>query len=167
MQELSALATMRILVAYLGETAPQPWWPSEFTTEAGLEFSRQNFPRTWASAAVNGAVRDAQAFHDARIGKQGTRHLFRFDGGLEREIHGEILHADQDAVAHLISSRNAALEALRRLVTQTVSAPAGPIQVGERGGELCSEVIADIAAHYLDGFERDEVVLPYLAGRTE
>lgn len=165
--QLSHLAILRIVVGHLGEVSEKPWWPTQFTTQAGLEFSRQNFPRTWASAAVNGAVRAAQTFHDARIGKQGTRHLFRFDGGLERQIHAEILHADQDAVASLIADREAALQALRELVVQSVSAPQGPIQVGTLADELRKEAIADIAAHYLDGFERGEVVLPYLARRPE
>lgn len=162
--ELNSLSTLRVLVAHLAETASDPWWSTQFTTEAGLEFMRQSFPRTWAAAAVGGAVREAQGVHDQRIGKQGTRHLFRFDGGLERQIHAEILHADQDAVAALIHDRQASLSHLRSLVTQTVEAAPGPVQVGSLGDENSAATIADMAAHYLDGFERREPVFPYLAG---
>jgi hypothetical protein len=161
---LSELAKLRILVAHLGEAAEKPWWPTQFTTHAGLTFSRQNFPRTWASAAINGAVHAAQAIHDERIGKQGTRHLFRFDGGLEREVHSEILHGDQEEIARLVADRETALENIRALVRQTVSAAPGPVQVGTLGTEDDPEILSDIAAHYLDAFERGEQIFPYLAG---
>ena len=164
---LSELAKLRILVAHLGEHTNPPWWSTQFTTHAGLTFSRQNFPRTWASAAISGAVHAAQAVHDERIGKQGTRHLFRFAGGLEREIHSEILHGDQEEVAGLVTDSETALQNLRGLVRQTVSAAPGPVQVGKLGAEDDPDIVGDIAAHYLDAFERGEQVFPYLAGGTK
>ncbi|MFW5828421.1 MAG: BrxE family protein [Alkalispirochaeta sp.] len=58
--QLSSLVRLRILVAHVGEAISEPWWPTQFTTYAGLEFAEQSFPRSWASAAINGACRAAQ-----------------------------------------------------------------------------------------------------------
>ncbi|MDA3951955.1 MAG: BrxE family protein, partial [Spirochaeta sp.] len=64
-----SLTALRIIVAYLGESASPPWWPTQFLTEAGLDFFRGVFPKTSASAAVHGSIRAAQEIHDERIGK--------------------------------------------------------------------------------------------------
>lgn len=162
--QLSPLARLRVLVAHLGESTPQPWWPTQFTTYAGLEFAKQSFPRSWASAAINGASRAALEIHDERIGRTGTRHLFRFDGGLERQVHSEILHAEQKEVAALIADLDTAMANLNALVEQTVTVAPGPVQVGKLGQETAEDVVSDIAAHYLDGFEKGVLVFPYFAG---
>lgn len=163
MREISPLAQLRIIVAYLGESSPKPWWPTEFLTEAGLDFFRGVFPKTAVSAAVNGAVRGAQEVHDERIGRIGVRHLFRFDGGLERDLHREILHAPPEGVVALVSDREAALAALKKLVVQTVSAAPGPVQIGRFGQETAPDAVTDLAAHYYDAFTNHRLVYPYFA----
>lgn len=163
--ELSPLAQLRITVAYLGESGPSPWWPSQFTTPAGLEFSRFNFAGTYVSAAISGATLAARMVHDDRIGRKGTRHLFRFDAGLERAVHREILEANQEVLAGLIESRQSALERLQALAEQTVDAPEGPVQVGWLGEEEKDRAVADLAAQYLCGFRKGYLVLPYFAAR--
>ena len=122
--KLSPLAQLRVLVAHLGETGSPPWWNTEFTTPAGLDFSQYNFTRSHVSAAVSGATVAARAMHDERIGRKGTRHLFRFDAGLERAVHREILEADQSELEKLVESAEMAMDNLRRLALQTVDAPA-------------------------------------------
>ena len=161
---LSPLAQLRVLVAHLGEMSRPAWWNSEFTTPAGLDFSRYNFTRSHVSAAVAGATVAARSMHDERIGRKGTRHLFRLDAGLERAIHREILEADQDELAGMIESADVALANLRSLAQQTVDAPDGPVQVGRLGEEERARAVVDLAAHYLSGFESGRVVLPYFAG---
>lgn len=160
-ESLSQLAQLRILVACLGESGDAPWWPTQFTTAAGLEFLQGVFPKSWASAAIGGTVSAAREVHDERIGRSGTHHLFRFEGGLERDIHREILLADQDAIAGFISEREKALAALRGLARQTVAASPGPVQVGRLGRERCPDAVSDMAAHYLDAFSQGEPVYPY------
>lgn len=158
---LSPLAALRIVVACLGESSVPPWWPTQFLTEAGLDFFRGVFPRTSASAAVNGAVRAAQDVHDERIGRIGVRHLFRFDGGLERALHREILHASPEAIIALVTDRDTALAALKQLVQQTVTAAPGPVQIGRFGQETAPDAVADMAAHYYDAFTGNRLVYPY------
>jgi hypothetical protein len=160
---ISPLASLRILVACLGESASPSWWPTQFLTEAGLDFFRSVFPRTSASAAVNGAVRAAQEVHDERIGRIGVRHLFRFDGGLERDLHREILHAPPEQILSLVTDRDTALTALKRLVLQTVTAAPGPVQIGRLGQETSPDAVADMAAHYYDAFTGNRLVYPYFA----
>ena len=164
MANLSKLALLRVIVAYLGEHAVPPWWASTFTHESGLDFSRYNFVRSHVSAAVAGAVVVARGVHDHRIGRRGIRHLFRFDAGLERAIHRQILEAERDQLAALIGNQNLALDQLGTLATQTVQAPEGPVQVGHLGEEEGEPALVDLAAHYLDGFENGKLVLPYFAG---
>jgi hypothetical protein len=134
-------------------------------TPAGLELSRFNFAGTFVSAAVSGATLAARRVHDDRIGRKSTRHLFRFDAGLERAIHREILESDQEALAKLIVSRETALNGLQALAVQTVDAPEGPVQVGWLGEEEKERAVADMAAHYLCGFRKGYLVLPYFAAR--
>lgn len=163
MFNLSRLSVLRTLIAYLGEAAPQPWWPTQFLTEAGLDFFRGVFPKTSVSAAVNGAVRSAQEVHDERIGRIGVRHLFRFDGGLERDLHREILHAPPEQIVALVTDRETALATLKNLVVQTVSAAPGPVQIGRFGQETAPDAVADLAAHYYDAFTNDRLIYPYFA----
>ncbi|MEX2442619.1 MAG: BrxE family protein [Alkalispirochaeta sp.] len=163
MLPLTPLSTLRILVAYLGESSATPWWPTQFLTEAGLDFFRGVFPKTSVSAAVNGTVRAAQEVHDERIGRIGVRHLFRFDGGLERDLHREILHAPSDAIMALVANRETALERLKNLLLQTVSAAPGPVQIGRFGQETSPDAVSDMAAHYYDGFTNDRLIYPYFA----
>jgi hypothetical protein len=161
---LTPLAQLRVIIAHLGEASRPAWWNSGFTTPAGLDFSRYNFTRSYVSGAVAGATVVARTMHDERIGRKGTRHLFRFDAGLERAVHREILEADQIELAALIENVEVALEHLRRLAQQTVVAPDGPVQIGRLGQEERERAVVDIAAHYLSGFESGRIVLPYLAG---
>lgn len=163
MSELTPLSSLRIVVAHLGESGSPRWWPTQFLTEAGLDFFRGVFPKTSASAAVNGAVRAAQEVHDERIGKIGVRHLFRFDGGLERDLHREILHAPAEHILSLIVNREVALANLKKLVRQTVSAAPGPVQIGRFGQETAADAVADLAAHYYDAFTNDRIIYPYFA----
>jgi hypothetical protein len=160
---ISPLASLRIVVAYLGESSSPPWWPTQFLTEAGLDFFRGVFPKTSAAAAVNGTVRAAQEVHDERIGRIGVRHLFRFDGGLERDLHREILHADPEQIMALMPDWETALAALKGLVVQTVNAAPGPVQIGRFGQETAPDAVTDLAAHYYDAFTNNRLVYPYFA----
>lgn len=162
-EERQPLLTLRIIVVYLGESAPEPWWPTQFITEAGLDFFRGILPKTSVAAAVNGAVRAAQEVHDERIGRVAVRHLFRFDGGLERDLHRQILHAPEDRIRALVGDRHTALSALRNLVSQTVAAAPGPVQIGRLGQETAPDAVADLAAHYYDAFTNERLVYPYFA----
>jgi len=163
--EMGSLARLRVLLAYLGQVSAPPWWTTTFTTEAGLDFSTYNFARSHVSAAIAGATFAARKIHDDRIGRKGTRHLFRFDGGLERAIHREILEADQRQLASLIASKETAMAELERLATQTVDAPEGPIQIGKLGQEESEAGALELAAHYLSGFASGRQVFPYFANR--
>jgi hypothetical protein len=163
--ELSSLARLRVLVAYLGETATVPWWSTTFATEAGLDFATYNFTHSHVSGAIAGATLAARKVHDDRIGRKGTRHLFRFDGGLERAVHREILEADQRQLAGLIANRETAVAELELIATQTVVAPEGPIQIGRLGQEESESGAVELAAHYLSAVTLGRQVYPYFADR--
>ena len=163
--DIGALARLRVLVVYLGEVTDPSWWSTSFTTETGLDFATYNFTRSHVSAAIAGATFAARRVHDARIGRKGTRHLFRFDGGLERAVHREILEADQQQLADLIANRETAVAELERIATQTVVAPEGPIQIGRLGQEESESGAVELAAHYLSAVTLGRQVYPYFANR--
>lgn len=160
---ISPLSSLRIVIAYIGETTSPPWWSTQFLSEAGVDFFRGVFPRTSLAAAVHGAVRAAQEVHDERIGRVGVRHLFRFDGGLERDLHREILHAPREDIEPLVTNPQTALAALKNMVGQTVSVAPGPVQIGRIGEETDQTAVADMAAHYYDAFLTGKIVYPYFA----
>lgn len=157
------LARLRVVVANLGEASLPPWWQTQFTTPVGLDFSTYNFVHSHVSAAINGAAVAARSIHDERIGRKGTRHLFRFDGGLERAVHRHILEADQGELEAMIRDRDSAMTVLAGLCRQRVDAPEGPVQIGILGKEEEDEAVAELAAHYLSGFESGRPVFPYFA----
>ena len=161
----SVLSQLRVIVAHLGETSKSPWWTTNFTTEAGLDFSTYNFSHSHVSAAIAGATFAARKIHDDRIGRKDTRHLFRLDGGLERAMHREILEANQTDLVALIENWDVAIAALGRLATQTVDAPEGPTQIGRLGEEESESGAVELAAHYLSAFTSDRQVFPYFANR--
>jgi hypothetical protein len=84
---------------------------------------------------------------------------------MERVIHREILEANQTVLAELIKNRDSALKRLHALTRQTVDAPEGPVQMGWLGEEEKEHAISDLAAHYLCGFLKGYLVLPYFAAR--
>ena len=162
---LKDLAVLRLLVVHLGETVEPAWWTTSFTSAEGLEVCRQTFPRSWVSAAVGGASRAACEVHDTRIGRNRASHLFRFGGGLERQLHRELLQADQDELAGLLESKDSVLEHLKALNRSGESEPGtkGPVEVKRSKNAFGETELSSIARAYYEGFLRNEPVFPYFS----
>lgn len=158
---INDLLLLRVIVGYLGEAHLYAWWDSNFLSETGLSYLSYNFPRTALVAGVNGASKSAKVIHDKRIGRAQVRHLFRLGNSVDKLIHEGLMQYEKDQLLATISSKDQAIETLKKMATRTVDAPEGPVQIGKVKDIVTKDGITELAAHYLSGFELEQMVLPF------
>jgi hypothetical protein len=152
---------LRATVGFLGEKNLYNWWDTNFLSPTGLQFLAINFPRTAISAGVNSVTEAAKRLHDERIGKGGVYHLFRLPTSIEQDIHNHLLREGQDEVRAYLESKDTALTNLERLVSSSVGAPEGPVQIGTLKNLQTDESIKEVAVHYHDAFKNQKKCFPY------
>lgn len=162
---LDELNRLRVLVGYLGEKSQSAWWDTGFLNKTGLQFLEINFPRTAFAAGCNSVIEAAKRLHDERIGKGGVYHLFRFPTGLEEDLHQRLLFADPDAYLPFIASQDSAMKALKKMVSNTVGTPEGPVQIGTEKTMMRESAIEELAVHYHDAFRTQKICFPYFTVR--
>ncbi|WP_419661913.1 hypothetical protein Dvar_23510 [Desulfosarcina variabilis str. Montpellier] len=158
---LSNLNLLRLLVGYLGEKKQHNWWDTNFLSKTGLQFLEINFPRTAFAAGCNSVTEAARRVHDERIGKGGVFHLFRFPNDMEEDLHRLMFSEDNSDRMALIESGETALDALKSMVTNSVGAPEGPVQVGDSKNMLQDTAIQELAVHYYEAFQNQKMCFPY------
>jgi len=158
---ISDLLALRVIVGYLGEAHMYAWWDSNFLSETGLSYLSYNFPRTTLVAGVNGATKAAKMVHDKRIGRAQVRHLFRLGNAVDKLLHEALMQQSQDELRAKIGSKEQAMKSLKALATRTVDAPEGSVQIGKTKDITTSDAVIELAAHYLSGFEQEQMVLPF------
>ena len=159
---ISDLCRLRLVVAFLGERDEGGWWSSGFLSPAGRQFLSYNFQRHPLLAGFGATCTAAKRLHDERIGRRNTYHLFRLPLETEAELHRAVA-VDRELVAEHVLTRNGAVELLQRLARESVDAPEGPVQVGDLDDATRSRGIEEMAKHYLSGFQRGTITLPYFA----
>ena len=152
---------LRFAVALLGQRSEQNWWDAEFLTRTGLQLLAYNFSRQPLLAAFSATCQAAKRVHDERIGRRATYHLFRLPAETEVEVHR--LASEQGARRLLESpmERDGAIQVLRRFATQEVDAPEGPVPVADIRDVHSPLAVEELAKHYLSGFTRGTMTLPY------
>lgn len=158
---LKQLNHLRVLIGYLGEKSQSGWWDTGFLNTTGLQFLEINFPRTAFSAGCNAVIEAARRLHDERIGKGGVYHLFRLPIGLEEDLHQQLLFAKPDEYLPHLQSAESAMEALKELVSETVGAPEGPVQIGTVKNLTRDSSVKELAVHYYDAFRTRKMCFPY------
>jgi len=158
---LERLATLRVLVAYLGEKDQFDWWPTAFLTVTGQRFLELNFPRTLLSAGVTCVCQAAKDLHDQRIGHAGAFHLFRLPHGLEQDVHRFLATDDGRDLVGLISGREQAVAGLNALAEEEGACSEGPVRVAALGQCTHRPSLRRVAACYRDAFERGHRTFPY------
>ena len=98
---LVTLATLRILVGYLGEREQFGWWQSAFFAPGSQAFLAPLFARTQLLAQCNGVTRAACLIHDERIGVGHVYHLFRLPEDMEQGLHGILNEEDVLSLIHI------------------------------------------------------------------
>ena len=162
--QIAAYAELRFVVGFLGERGQHGWWDTSFLNDTGLKFLEINFPRSVMSAGCTSVTEAAKRIHDARIGKSGVFHLFRFPASIEQTVHEAVMQVDGDSMRAKIGSPEVAMATLAEMVDATVDAPEGPVQVGAETKILTASAVAEVAKHYLDAFSNDKTTVPYFVG---
>ena len=159
---LESLATLRILVGYLGEREQFAWWPSAFFASGSAAFLAPLFARTQLLAQCNGVNQAAARIHDERIGIGQVYHLFRLPEDLEQGIQRTL--NDETACARVavqVVDRTSALASLRALAGSASHGAVGPVRAGSAADLRSMAAWSTVAAHYLHAFEQGEQVFPY------
>ncbi|MCB0060381.1 MAG: BrxE family protein [Caldilineaceae bacterium] len=160
--QLESLATLRILVGYLGEREHFAWWQSAFFAPGSQAFLAPLFARTQLLAQCNGVTRAAGLIHDERIGVGNVYHLFRLPEDLEQSIY-RVLSDDAVCarVESLLTDSTAAMSSLRKIADQSQLAGVGPTRVGTTSDLRQTTGWSHAAAYYLHAFEHNLQVYPY------
>lgn len=158
---VAVLARLRALVAYLGEAEQFDWWRTSFLSPTGLRLLEYNFPRTRLSAGVVAASHAAKRLHDERIASTGAHHLFRLPHDLEVRIHGYLVGDGTAEVADMLTSRDAALAAMRLSAQSEERTGVGPVRISTIGRISHRPSLRKVAATYLHAFDVGDTAFPY------
>ena len=163
------LASLRVLVGYLGERDQAGWWSSEFFAPASSAFLAPMFPRTQLLAQCTGVTQAAMLVHDERIGVgRHVHHLFRLPEDLEHRVHTELHNAELvQSITRSVANRDTALQALRALAHGgAVPSGVGPTRIGAPNDMGIMTRWHDVAAHYVFAIDAGVQVYPYFAERA-
>lgn len=155
------MITLRLLVGFLGERRQANWWDCSFLDPTGRRFLETTFPRTALRAALRSTSEAARIVHDARIGRIGVFHLFRFPIDQEDTVEAHTAELTSSGAAGYLDSHGAALAELARLAESRITAPQGPVQVGVEKKILTPASVSGLAAHYLSAFSAGIHCFPY------
>lgn len=159
---LSTLLRLRILVGFLGERAQLAWWPTAFYEPSSRLFLVPVFSKTCRLAQYHSVLEAARRLHDEHL-NVGTYHLFRLPEETEQDLHTMLQSSTTDGlVSQVATSKEAALESLRRLAGKSTPASVGPVTVGSLKDLDSDEVLTAMACAYWTAFSEGTRTYPYL-----
>ena len=162
---LVTLATLRIIVGYLGEKEQFGWWSSSFFSQGSDAFLVPVFPRTQLLARCTGVSKAATILHDERIGIGDVYHLFRLPEEMAQGVHETLLSPKFSGnVAEFISSQEAALDYLLKDVDIPDGDEVGPIRIGDINSLAELNLWDAVKAYYAKGFTQGVPIFPYFSG---
>lgn len=160
---LTTIVRLRLLIAFLGEKKQHGWWDTSFLDSTGRRFLETTFPRTAFEAALRCASEAARLVHDAQIGRVGAFHLFRLTVEAEDAIEAQIGKQLEPAWLASVADAQVAARELHGMATSHITAPPGPVQIGNEKNLLSAESASEIAAHYSSAFAQGVRCYPYFA----
>lgn len=161
---LPTLLQMRLLVGFLGERAQCAWWPTAFYEASSKLFLEPVFSKTYHLAQYHGVLEAARRLHDEHL-SVGSYHLFRLPEEAEQDLHAIVQSsAGEELASQTPQSKEAALDALKRLAATSGTASVGPTAVGSIKDIDSTDTLKAIAAAYLSAFMQDAKTYPYLVG---
>lgn len=164
--ELTALATLRLLVGFLGEKDHFSWWQSSFFATGSNAFLAPIFPRTQLLAQYEGVKRAATLQHDDRIGVGDVCHLFRLPEDVEQGLHRVLQEpAVRESLTPRISNRDLAISNLRDIAGSKSGATAGPVCIGRLQDIRGALAWQTVAAHYAHAFDQGIQTYPFFSDR--
>jgi hypothetical protein len=161
---LSTLLQMRTVIGFLGERAQCAWWPTAFYEASSKLFLEPVFSKTSRLAQYHGVLEAARRLHDEHL-SVGSYHLFRLPEEIEQDLHS-IMQSDvgEELASQAPQSKDAAMDALKRLAESSGNSSVGPTVVGSIRDIDCTDTLKAIAAVYLSAFIQDAKTYPYLVG---
>ena len=161
---LSTLLKMRILVGFLGERAQYAWWPTAFYEASSRFFLEPVFSKTSHLAQYHGVLETARRLHDEHL-SVGSYHLFRLPEEVEQDLYAIVQSSEGEALASRVPpSKEAALDALKRLAATSGTSSVGPTAVGSIKDIDSTDTLKAIAAAYLSAFTQNVKTYPYMVG---
>ena len=161
-ESLNDLATLRLVVGYLGEKDQYNWWSSSFLNETTKKMLEFTFPRTASLAQYEGVSAAAARVHDERIGVGETFHLFRLPELLEKSLVNYVqANSEESDFKSVIQTKENAVEALTTLAGSASISEEGPVNVGGINDNDWKLSINKIASAYLTSFTSDKKSFPY------
>lgn len=161
---LTTLLQMRLLVGFLGERAQCAWWPTAFYEVSSRLFLEPVFSKTSRLAQYHGVLEAARRLHDEHL-SVGSYHLFRLPEEVEQDLHAIVQSSEgEDLASQVPPSKEAALDALKRLAATSSTSSVGPTAVGSIKDIDSTDTLKAIAAAYLSAFTQDAKTYPYLVG---
>jgi hypothetical protein len=160
------IATLRLLVGFLGESRQGNWWDCAFISPTGRKFLHTVFPRTALQASIRSTGQAARIVHDSKIGRVGMFHLFRLPVDKEESLEGLVDEVSRLDISAWTASKDAALEELGKIASVKVSAPQGPVRIGVETEMLSPNAVTRLAAHYHSAFSGGFQCFPYFGAEA-
>lgn len=161
---LPTLLQMRMLVGFLGEHAQCAWWPTAFHEASSRLFLEPVFSKTSRLAQYHGVLEAARRLHDEHL-SVGSYHLFRLPEEVEQDLHAIVQSSvGEELASQAARSKDAALDALKRLAATNDTSSVGPTAVGSIKDIDSTDTLKAIATAYLSAFTRNAKTYPYLVG---
>lgn len=161
---LPTLLQMRMLVGFLGERAQCAWWPTAFYESSSKLFLEPVFSKTSLLAQYHGVLEAARRLHDGHL-SVGSYHLFRLPEEVEQDLHATVQSSvGEELASQEPQSKEAALDALKRLAATGGASSVGPMAVGGIKDLDSTDTLKAIAAAYLSAFTQNAKTYPYLVG---
>ncbi|CAG8866510.1 BrxE family protein [Pseudomonas fluorescens] len=161
---LPTLLQMRLLVGFLGERAQCAWWPTAFYEASSRIFLEPVFSKTSRLAQYHGVLEAARRLHDEHL-SVGSYHLFRVPEEVEQDLHAIVQSiVGEEIASQAPQSKEAALDALKRLAATSDMSSVGPMAVGSINDLDSTDTLKVIAAIYLSAFTQNVKTYPYLVG---
>lgn len=161
---LPTLLQMRMLVGFLGERAQYAWWPTAFYEASNKLFLEPVFSKTSRLAQYHGVLEAARRLHDEHL-SVGSYHLFRLPEEVEQDLHATVQSSvGEELASQAPQSKEAALDALKRLAATGGTSSVGPTAVGGIKDLDSTDTLKAIAAAYLSAFTQNAKTYPYLVG---
>lgn len=161
---IEPILSLRCLVGYLGERAQFGWWPTAFYEASSRLFLEPVFAKTTRLAQYHGVLEAARRLHDEHL-SVGSYHLFRLPEEVEQDLHATMQSSvGEELASKAPHSREAAMDALKRLAATSGNFSVGPVAVGSIKDLEGADTLKAIAAAYLSAFSQDAKTYPYLVG---
>ena len=151
---INNIIDLRAAVSFLGEK--KSWWNSKFHDSSSREFLAYIFPKSENTQFSCSNV-SSRHFTDNEVGAN-YYHLFRLPMTVEELVNNNEKNRSVDS----FESEENAKQSLKELATNlSVDSKGGPKNIGS-SDQLDNELLQVFAAEYLNAFENDYQVHPYL-----